>query len=284
VFIYSDIDPIALQIGPLAIRWYGLMYLIGFIGGWSLGRKRAREWGYPFKVEQIDDLLFYIAMGVILGGRIGYMFFYGWANVVNDPLSILRIWEGGMSFHGGLLGVIVSMWLLSRKLGCSVFRVTDFIAPFVTVGLGAGRVGNFLNGELWGSPTDFSLAFIVNGVPVHASNLYEAVLEGPVLFVILWLYSALRPPVMAVSGMFLLCYGLFRFGIEFVRAPDAHIGYLAFDWLTMGQVLSTPMVLFGTLFIVLSYKRSESSLMPKTARQGKSKNTVNVIKSKQRKR
>ena len=284
MFIYSDIDPIALQIGPLAIRWYGLMYLIGFSGGWALGRKRAKEWGYPFKVEQIDDLLFYIAMGVIFGGRIGYMLFYGWTNVVNDPLSILRIWEGGMSFHGGLLGVIIAMWLMSRKMGCSIFRVTDFIAPFVTIGLGAGRIGNYLNGELWGAATDFPLAVIVNGVPVHASSLYEAILEGPLLFLILWFYSALRPPVMAVSGMFLFCYGLFRFLVEFVRLPDAHIGYLAFDWLTMGQVLSTPMIIFGALFILLAYNSNESSLDPAANKRGKSKSTGKSGKSKQRKR
>ena len=279
MIIYTDIDPIALQIGPLAIRWYGLMYLTGFLGGWALARKRAREWGQPFTVIQIDDLLFYVAMGVILGGRIGYMFFYGWANVVSDPLSVLRIWEGGMSFHGGLIGVIVAMWLISRKVGASLFRVADFVAPFVTIGLGAGRVGNFINGELWGQPTDFALAVIVNGVPVHASNLYEACLEGPVLFAILWFYSGTRPPVMAVSGMFLFCYGIFRFAVEFVRVPDAHLGYLAFDWLTMGQVLSVPMIIFGALFIVLAYQRNEPSAVAQVS--GKLARKKNQVKTNQ---
>ncbi len=271
MFIYTDIDPIAVQIGPLAIRWYGLMYLTGFAGGWLLGRKRAREWGQPFTVEQIDDLLFYVAMGVILGGRLGYMLFYGWTNVLNDPLSILRVWEGGMSFHGGLIGVIVAMWLIARKAGISVFRVADFVAPFVTIGLGAGRIGNFINGELWGQPTDVPWAVVVNGVAVHPSNLYEAVLEGPVLFAILWIYSATRPPVRAVCGAFLLCYGIFRFLVEFVRVPDAHIGYLAFNWFTMGQLLSLPMIVFGAAFIIMAYSRNEpSDVAPKTAKAGRS--------------
>jgi len=274
VFIYTDIDPVALQIGPLAIRWYGLMYLTGFAGGWFLARRRAREWGQPFTVEQIDDLLFYVAMGVILGGRLGYMLFYGWTNVANDPLSILRIWEGGMSFHGGLIGVIIALGLMARKVGVSIFRVGDFVAPFVTIGLGAGRVGNFINGELWGQPTDVAWAVVVRGVPVHPSNLYEAFLEGPVLFLILWFYSATRPPVMSVAGMFLLCYGIFRFCIEFVRVPDAHIGYLAFNWLTMGQVLSLPMIIFGALFITMAYRRNEpSDVLPVTAGSGKPKRT-----------
>jgi len=259
VFTYSLIDPIALQIGPLAIRWYGLMYLIGFVGGWWLARKRAKAWGVPFQPQQIDDLLFYVAMGVILGGRVGYMLFYGWANIVADPLSILRIWEGGMSFHGGLLGVVISMSLLARKTGVSLVRITDFIAPLVTIGLGAGRVGNFINGELWGKATEVSWAVIVNGVPVHPSNLYEAFLEGPVLFLILWFYSATRPPVMAVSGMFLLCYGTFRFAVEFVRVPDSHLGYLALDWVTMGQILSAPMIVLGALLIMMAYKKNEPS-------------------------
>jgi len=262
VFTYTPIDPVAIELGPLAVRWYGLMYLIGFVGGWWLGRKRARQWGLPVNAAQVDDLLFYTAMGVILGGRVGYVLFYGWTNLANDPLSMLRIWEGGMSFHGGLIGVLLAMWLFARKVGSTFFRITDFIAPFVPIGLGAGRIGNFINGELWGKPTDFPLAFVVNGTPVHASNLYEAILEGPVLFAILWVFSALRPPVMAVSGVFLLAYGIFRFSVEFVRVPDGHIGYLAFDWLTMGQILSTPMIICGAAFIIIAYRRNVSPAVP----------------------
>lgn len=262
VYTYTGIDPIAIEIGPLAVRWYGLMYLIGFVGGWALARYRAKQWGKPFKLEQVDDLLFYTAMGVILGGRVGYMLFYGWANLANDPFSMLRIWEGGMSFHGGLLGVLLAMWLLARKVGSTFFRVTDFMAPFVPIGLGAGRIGNFINGELWGKATDVPWAVIVNGTPLHPSNLYEAILEGPVLFTILWLFASRRPPVMAVSGMFLLCYGLFRFTVEFVRVPDAHIGYLAFEWLTMGQILSAPMIVCGALFIIIAYRRNVSPEAP----------------------
>ena len=171
VFVYTDIDPVALQIGPLAIRWYGLMYLIGFGGGWWLARLRVKKWGYPCSVNQLDDLVFYTAMGVILGGRIGYMLFYGWANLLENPLSILRIWEGGMSFHGGLIGVCLAMILFGRKIGRSFYEVTDFIAPLVTVGLGAGRLGNFINGELWGAPTDLPWGVVVNGVARHASQL-----------------------------------------------------------------------------------------------------------------
>jgi len=266
VYTYTGIDPIAIEIGPLAVRWYGLMYLVGFVGGWLLGRYRAKKWGVPFKPEQIDDLLFYIALGVILGGRLGYTLFYGWTGLINDPLSVFRIWEGGMSFHGGLIGVLLAMWLMARKIGSTFFRVTDFIAPFVPIGLGAGRIGNFINGELWGQPTDVPWAVIVNGTAVHASNLYEAFLEGPLLFVLLWFYSATRPPVMAVSGMFLLCYGIFRFSVEFVRVPDAHIGYLAFDWLTMGQLLSTPMIICGVAFIIIAYRNNADPTVPYKAK------------------
>jgi phosphatidylglycerol:prolipoprotein diacylglycerol transferase len=257
---YPHIDPVIVQIGPLAIRWYGLMYLLGFGAGWWLGRRRAREPGSGWTTEQIDDLVFYGALGVILGGRIGYILFYDFASWLDDPLLLLRIWEGGMSFHGGLLGVLVALWLYGRKLGRGFFAITDFVAPVVPPGLGAGRIGNFINGELWGKETDMPWGFVVDGVGRHPSMLYEALLEGLVLFVILWLYSARRPPRMAVSGAFALGYGVFRFAVEFVRVPDQHLGdagYLAFGWLTMGQVLSAPLILVGILLLALAYGRRE---------------------------
>lgn len=251
---YPQIDPVALALGPLKIRWYGLMYLVGFAAAWFLARSRARRPEFGWKIEWVDDLIFYLAVGLIVGARLGYTLFYGMAGILADPLSLLRIWEGGMSFHGGLLGVALAVWLFGRKVGKSFFETADFVAPLAPLGLCAGRIGNFINGELWGKATDVPWAFVVNGEPRHPSQLYEAGLEGIVLFVILWLYSSKRPPTMAVSGAFLLFYGLFRFSVEFVRVPDAHLGYLALDWITMGQILSTPMVLFGLLFLFLAYR------------------------------
>ncbi len=271
---YPNIDPVLFSIGPVAVHWYGVMYLVGFVAGWWLGRIRAARPGSGWRVEQVDDLLFYIALGVVLGGRLGYTLFYGFDELLRDPLSLLRIWQGGMSFHGGLLGVLVAMWLFGRRHGKGFFQSTDFIAPLVPLGLGAGRIGNFINGELWGAPGNVPWAMQVScerfaalcadklqlppgtlmTPPLHPNQLYEALLEGVVMFVILWLFSARPRPVMAVSGLFLLCYGLFRFAIEFVRMPDAHIGYLAFDWVTMGQLLSLPMLLAGGILLWLAYR------------------------------
>ncbi len=227
---FPGFDPILLQIGPLAIRWYGLMYLIGFVGGWWLVRRRARLPGAVCTVGQVDDLLFYTALGVILGGRVGYMLFYNWAHLVREPISLLYIWKGGMSFHGGMLGVTFAMVLYGKKIGRKFWELTDTIAPVVTIGLGAGRIGNFINGELWGRPTTLPWGFQVDCMdlkfndlcfnqlelpagtlltpPLHPSSLYEAFLEGLVLFIILWTFSAKPRPPMAVSGLFLLCYGI----------------------------------------------------------------------------
>jgi len=252
---YPGFDPVVLQLGPIAIRWYGLMYLVGFAGGWWLGRVRATRADAPLTPVQVDDLVFYIALGVILGGRLGYMLFYGFDQLRENPLNLLRIWEGGMSFHGGLLGVIVAMALFARKTDCGFFRLADFVAPLAPIGLFAGRIGNFINGELWGKPADLPWAFVVDGQGRHPSQLYEAGLEGVVLFVILWIYSARPRPVMSVAGLFLVVYGLCRFAVEFVRLPDAHIGYLAFGWLTMGQLLSLPMLIAGIGMIWLARRR-----------------------------
>lgn len=257
---YPQIDPVALQLGPVAIHWYGLMYLAGFLAGWWLGRVRAARPGSGWRPEEIGDLLFYLAVGVVVGGRLGYVVFYDFSRFLGDPLSLLRVWQGGMSFHGGLLGVLVAMGLYARRTGRPFFAVTDFLAPLVPPGLFAGRIGNFINGELWGGPTDLPWGMVVGGsrwgdVARHPSQLYEALLEGVVLFVILWLYSARPRPTMAVSGLFLMGYGGFRTLVEMVRVPDAHIGYLAFGWLTMGQALSIPMVVAGAILMALAYRR-----------------------------
>jgi phosphatidylglycerol:prolipoprotein diacylglycerol transferase len=263
VFTYPEIDPIAFSLGPLQVRWYGLMYLLGFFFGWLGARMRAKRADSPMSPALVDDLVFYVAVGVIVGGRVGYMLFYGFGDLIANPLSIFRVWEGGMSFHGGLIGVLVAMGLFARKIGQPYFAVTDFIATWVTPGLGFGRLGNFINGELWGAETspDAFWAVVVNGVPRHASQLYEAVLEGLVLFLILFGFSMKRRPIRAVSGLFLIFYGSFRVAVEFVRLPDVHLneaanGYLAFGWLTMGQVLSTPMVVAGVVLFWLAYRES----------------------------
>jgi phosphatidylglycerol:prolipoprotein diacylglycerol transferase len=256
---YPNIDPIALQLGPLKIHWYGVMYLVAFGAAWWLGTRRAKRSGSGWKPEQISDVVFYGALGTVLGGRIGYTLFYGLEKVLADPLSIFRVWEGGMSFHGGLLGVLLAMWLFGRKHKHGFFEITDFIAPLVPVGIATVRFANFINGELWGRVTTspWGMVFPTGGPdPRHPSQLYEMFLEGIVLFVIVWVYSARPRPRMAVSGVFALSYGLFRFGVEFFRQPDAHLGFLAFNWLTMGQLLSLPLIITGVVLLWLAYYRA----------------------------
>ena len=259
MLVHPNFDPIAIKLGPVAIHWYGLMYLVGFAGSWWLGTKRAQLPHYQWPTERVGDLLFYVALGVILGGRLGYTFFYNFNGFLADPLVLLRIWEGGMSFHGGLLGVVVAYLLYARNFKLDPFVVGDFAAPLIPFGLLTGRIGNFINGELWGKPTDLPWGMVFAHAPTaeprHPSMLYEAFLEGVVLLAVLWWFGLKPRPRMAVAGLFLLLYGMFRFAVEFVRLPDAHIGYLAFGWLTMGQVLSTPMVLAGALMLALAYSR-----------------------------
>lgn len=257
MLIYPDIDPVALSLGPLAIHWYGLMYLIGFVGGWWLGRVRADRPGSIWTRQHVDDLVFYMAIGAVLGGRLGYVLFYNFDAFLNNPLILLQVWSGGMSFHGGLLGVMAALWLFNRKSKMGYWRTADFIAPFVTIGLGAGRLGNFINGELWGKVTTMPWGMVfphVGPEPRHASMLYQFFLEGVVLFAILWWFSRKPRPLYATSGLFGLCYGLFRFMVEFVREPDAHIGYLAFGWFTMGQALTLPMMAAGLFLLWLAYR------------------------------
>ena len=251
---YPEIDPVIFSIGFLKIRWYGLMYVIGFLFAWWLARRRCARSDSPINAEQVDDLIFYSMLGVIIGGRVGYALVYGWSQLTSDPLYLFRITEGGMSFHGGLAGVMIAMWLYGRRLGRSIWTMTDFVAPLVPLGLGFGRIGNFINGELWGKPTDVPWGFLVNGQVLHPSQLYEALLEGFVLFAILWLYTSKPRPYMATSGMFLMLYGIFRFFIEFYRVPDAHPGYLAWGWVTMGQVLSLPMIIAGVVLLIMAYR------------------------------
>ncbi len=247
---YPHFDPVAVQFGPLAIRWYGLMYLVGFCSAWLLGRYRAKRPNSGWTPLQVDDLITYSVLGVVVGGRVGYMLFYDLPSLAGNPLSLFMVWQGGMSFHGGVLGMFAVFWLFGKKTGKGLWGVADFTVPLVPVGLFAGRLGNFINGELWGKVTDAPWGMVFPDPraglePRHPSQLYEAGLEGLALFAIVWLYSAKPRKNGAVSGMFSLCYGIFRFAVEFVRVPDPQLGYLAFGWLTMGQLLSLPVIALG---------------------------------------
>lgn len=255
---HPNFDPVALSLGPLKIHWYGLMYLLGFYGCWFLAVRRGKSAHTPFSAQAISDLLFFAALGVILGGRIGYTLFYNLPAFLADPLEIFRIWNGGMSFHGGMLGVIAAVWLFARMRGQGFFQVIDFVAVVVPFGLFTGRIGNFINAELWGKPSSLPWAMVFptdpDRLPRHPSMLYEALLEGLVMLAILWWYSSRPRPPAAISGLFLILYGTFRFLIEFVRVPDAQIGYLVGGWLTMGQLLSLPMLLTGAGLMIWAYQ------------------------------
>lgn len=258
MLVHPQFDPIALQLGPLAIHWYGLMYLAGFLTFLWLGRKRIAILNNPqINTKLLDDLLFYGVLGVILGGRLGYVLFYKAGYYSAHPLQIFAVWQGGMSFHGGFLGVLVAMAFLAHKQRLRWLQLTDFIAPLVPPGLAFGRLGNFINGELWGRPTDVPWAMIfpkVDNLPRHPSQLYEFALEGVLLFTLLWLYARKPRPVGAVSGLFLIGYGSFRFLVEFTREPDDFLGLLSLG-MSMGQWLSLPMVLAGMLLMFLSTRR-----------------------------
>lgn len=258
MLIHPQFDPVAIAIGPLSIRWYGLMYLLAFMMLLVLGRLRIKQ--HPdsgWNIKQLDDVLFYGVLGVVLGGRLGYVLFYKFGYYLAHPIEIFYVWQGGMSFHGGFLGVAFAMWLFARRERKSWLAITDFIAPLVPLGLGAGRIGNFINGELWGRPTNLPWGMVfpnVDMVPRHPSQLYEFGLEGLTLFALLWLFSARPRPLGAVSGLFLVGYGTFRFLVEFSREPDDFLGLLAMG-LSMGQWLSLPMIVAGVAMMIWAYRR-----------------------------
>jgi len=259
MLIHPQFDPIAISLGPLAIRWYGLMYLLAFVAFIWLGKRRAvtQPW-HGLTPQHVDDLLFFGVLGVVLGGRLGQVLFYEPGYYLQHPLEILAVWKGGMSFHGGFLGVLAAMGLYAKKHGLGFWQLTDFIAPLVPIGLGLGRVGNFINGELWGRPAsaDFSLAMVfpyVDSLPRHASQLYQALGEGLLLFALLWWFSSKQRPRMQVSALFLIGYGVARWVGEYFREPDHGIFGMSYV-ISMGQWLSLPMIVIGVLLFVRGKK------------------------------
>lgn len=264
---YPHIDPVAFRVGPLRVHWYGIMYLVAFGAAWLLARRRAKAPGSTWSAQQVDDFVFYAMLGTILGGRIGYVLFYSlplqWWRV--DWLYPIKVWDGGMSFHGGLVGVMVAIAVFARQAGKRLWDVFDFAAPLPGLGILAVRCANFINGELWGAPTNAPYGFLVpdpRGGPaigLHATQLYEGALEGLVLFVLVWTYTSKPRPRYAASALFLCGYALARIAVEFVRVPDEQLGYLAFGWVTMGQVLSLPMLAAGLVLAWLAATRREPS-------------------------
>ena len=277
--LYIAFDPVAFSLGPLQVHWYGIMYLLAFLFFWLAGTWTVRHrpwWGWS--AEDVGDMLFYGMLGVVIGGRLGYVLFYALDSLLADPLFLFRITQGGMSFHGGLLGVIVAMAWFARRSGRGFWQVADFVAPLVPIGLALGRLGNFIGGELWGRISDVPWAMVfanaiepggwqserlreawasgaLDHLARHPSQLYQAAGEGLALFIVLAVYARRPRPTAAISGLFLAGYGVFRFVAEFFREPDAHIGYLAGNWLTMGMAFSLPMVLAGIVLVVFAYAR-----------------------------
>lgn len=256
---YPNIDPVAVALGPLQIHWYGLTYLGGLFFAWWLAVRRSRRPDSPIRREQVDDLIFYAAMGVVLGGRFGYAIFYGWDRLTDDPTWLFRVWEGGMAFHGGLLGVVVALAVFCRRHQVAFGPLADFVAPLTPVGLALGRLGNFIGQELWGRPSDVPWAMVFPADPLglarHPSQLYQFALEGCLLFALLYAFSSRPRPTWAVAGVFLVGYGCLRFFAEFFREPDAHIGFEAFGWMTRGQMLCVPMLILGVYLIARAYRR-----------------------------
>jgi phosphatidylglycerol:prolipoprotein diacylglycerol transferase len=286
---YPSIDPVIFSIGPFGsvgpfdVRWYGVTYVIAFALCWWLGRKRASQPGSTWKPTDIDDIIFYGALGAILGGRLGWVLFYGFERLVEEPTMIFKVWQGGMSFHGGLLGVMIAEAIVARRQGHRMADMYDFAVALPGLGILSVRIANFINGELWGKPTTAPWGFLVEpdklhpiqrqealnlcerfGVSpcvlqLHATQLYEGLLEGLVLFVIVWIYTSKPRPRYAPTGLFLICYGVARFAVEFLRVPDENRGYILFGWLTMGQILTMPMIVIGIALMVIAYRRNEPS-------------------------
>ncbi len=256
---HPDFDPVAIAVGPIQVHWYGLTYLAGFLFAWWLGRRRALRPDIPIQRDQVDDVVFYAALGVVLGGRIGYVVFYGMDRLLADPAWALRLWDGGMSFHGGFIGVLVAMYLFGRSRNIAWGDMLDFAAVLTPIGLALGRLGNFIGQELWGRPTDLPWAMLFPADPLqlprHPSQLYQMALEGLLLFLILLWFGSKPRPRWAVGGLFVLGYGVFRFLVEFAREPDAHLGFQAFGWMTRGQILCVPMILAGAALIYWAYHR-----------------------------
>lgn len=256
---YPEIDPVAVALGPIKIHWYGLTYLAGLLFAWWLAKRQCRRPGAVWREEWVDDLIFYAAIGIVVGGRLGYVFFYGFDRFIEDPLWALRVWEGGMAFHGGLLGVIAAVAYLSKNRQVAVGDLLDFVAPLAPIGLALGRLGNFIGQELWGRAATVPWAMIFPKdplqIPRHPSQLYQFALEGVLLFFIVYLFSRRPRPRWSVGGLFLLGYGSMRFIAEFFREPDSHIGIDAFGWMTRGQVLCVPMIVMGLYFLWWAYSR-----------------------------
>ena len=259
---YPELDPVAVALGPIKIHWYGLTYLTGLAFAWWLAVRHTARPNAALKRDQVDDLIFYAALGVVLGGRFGYALFYGWEKIMEDPSWLLRVWQGGMSFHGGLLGVIGAMYLFARSRKIAAGDMMDFIAPLAPVGLALGRLGNFIGQELWGRPTDAPWAMIFPNDPLqlarHPSQLYQFALEGVLLFVIVLWFSSRARPRWAVAGVFMLGYGCLRFFAEYFREPDAHLGFQALGWVTRGQILSVPMILIGVFLLAMAYRQTDN--------------------------
>lgn len=254
-----DLNPVALDLGFLQVHWYGLSYLVAFLGGWALGHWRAKHQPWRgWSTGQVSDMLTYVMLGTLIGGRVGYTLFYQLGEFLANPLYLFNFTQGGMSFHGGFIGVALALVMFARRTGKSYWQVTDFIAPLAPLGIAAVRMGNYINGELWGRASDAPWAMIFSndptGITRHPSQLYQVAGEGLLLFALLWWFSHRSRPRFAVTGFFLAGYGVFRSVAEFFREPDQHIGYLAGDWLTMGILLSQPMVILGIVFLIMAYR------------------------------
>lgn len=281
---FPNLDPIIFSIGPISLHWYGAMYLFGVLGALLLANQRVKNPNSALTKSQVENLLFWGFVGLFIGGRLGYVLFYNFNAFSKDPMLLFRVWEGGMSFHGGLIGALVVIFIFAEKTGKKFFQVSDFVAPLIPIGLMFGRLGNFINGELWGRVTDSSVGMLFPSsvmadlifvkhhpewltlfnesgelLPRHPSQLYEMFFEGIVLFIILNLFIRKSRPIGSVSGLFLLCYGIFRFFIEFFRQPDEQLGLFA-NFISMGQILSLPMIILGIIIILYSYKINKKSL------------------------